>query len=588
MKDFFKMLLAVICGLFIASILCFLLTFGLMGSLMASSSSTPAMPKSGVLKIDLSKVVFGEQTQEANPLNNLNTSSLLSGNVSTLETVGIWDAVQAINAAAEDPAVKFIYIRTDGNGTDITTLEELRAALENFRTKSSKPVVTYMEDPAVGTYYFASVSDKIYMTPHLGANPRMTGVATQMLFFGDLLKQFDVNVQLIRHGKYKSAGETFTRNSASPENREQYQRMMDSMWETMGPVIAESRGISLEDLDTALNELQLNLPQDFIDHKLVDELLTREELKDKIATLAVEDKYDNVKWMDFPDYVKARVQPSKARQKIAVIYTEGDIVTGSDKTGVAGERFASIIAKVRADSTVKAVVLRVNSPGGSVLAAEQIKTELDLLQAEKPLIASYGTYAASGGYWISNHCEKIFTDATTLTGSIGVFGMIPDLSKTAKDFAHVGVESVTTHKHGTMSSLIHTLDSEEHAYMLRSIETIYDRFTKIVSEGRGIPQETVDAVGQGRVWTGADALKINLVDSIGTLEDAIRYAAVTAGDGDLTQWRVKGYPAPPTMMEQMMDMMGGKKGDDNALVSAFRQITRPQILARLDNEIFIR
>ena len=203
-------------------------------------------------------------------------------------------------------------------------------------------------------------------------------------------------------------------------------------------------------------------------------------------------------------------------------------------------------------------------------------------------MASYGGYAASGGYWISNNCEKIFTDAATLTGSIGVFGLNPDFSKTASDIAHVGVESVTSHKHGDMMGLMRPLDKDEYDFMFTGIEAVYDRFTTIVSEGRGIPKEFVDAVGQGRVWTGADALKINLVDEIGTLEDAINYAAVAAGDGDLAQWNIKGYPAPPSMMEQMMDMLGGNKNDDNALLKTARKITTPQILARMDNEIVIR
>ena len=590
MKDFVKMVLAVICGFIILSVLCFMLSMGFIGAVVASGSSTPALPKSGgVLKIDLSKVVFAEQTKEDSPLGSMNANALLSGCGSTdVQTIGIWDAVQAIHKAAEDPAVKYIYIRTDGNTSGVTALGEVREALKQFRASSSKPIVAYMESPGTGSYYFASVADKIYMTSYIGADARLSGVSSQMFFLGDLLNRFGVNVQLIRHGKYKSAGEMYTRNSASPENREQNQRMIDSVWETVGAEIAEARGISLDELNTVISELKLNFPQDLIDYKLADELLTRQGLEDKLTTLAVVDKYKDIKWISLQDYVDAKLTPSKVKEKIAVIYADGEIVNGTAKTNIAGERFASIVAKVRADSTVKAVVLRVNSPGGSVFASEQIKTELDLLKAEKPLVASYGGYAASGGYWISNNCEKIFSDATTLTGSIGVFGIIPDLSKTAKDIAHVGVESVASHKHGDMFGLMRPLDTDEYNYMQASIENIYDRFITIVSEGRGIPKETVDAIGQGRVWTGADALKISLVDEIGTLEDAIRYAAVAAGEADLEKWNVKGYPAPPTMMEQMFDMLGKNSGDENVLVAAFKRFTEPQILARMDQDIRIR
>ena len=587
MKDFVKMTLAVVCGIILVGLICMILGLGLLGSAIAAGSGKPVLPKSGVLRIDLSKVRFGEQTLEDNPFGDFDPTSLLAGGgAPSGKVIGLWDAVQAIDAAAEDPAVKYIYLLTDGNGSSVTALGEIRTALARFRS-SGKPIITYMESPGTGTYYLASVSDKIYMTPSLGASSQLIGLGAQMTFLGDLLSRLGVNVQLIRHGKYKSAGEMYTRSSASPENREQYQRMVDSMWESIGGEIAAARGMSLEALDDAIEGLKLNLPQDFVDYNLVDELLDREALQDKLAALAVVDKYKDIRWMGFADYVEAKLLPSKARQKIAVIYAEGNIVDGNGRSDVAGDRFASVIAKVAADSTVKAVVLRVNSPGGSVLASEKIKTELDRLQEVKPLVASYGDYAASGGYWISNRCDKIFSDATTLTGSIGVFGLVPDLSKAAKDIAHVGVESITSHKHGDMYGMFRPLDKDEYDYMLTSIEAIYDRFTTIVSEGRDIPKDDVDAIGQGRVWTGADALKINLVDEIGTLEDAIRFAAVAAGEPDLTKWNVKGYPTPPGPMDQVLDMLGQGPDKEGALVSAVRRLSRPQVFARMDNDITI-
>ena len=588
MKDFVKMVLAVICGILILSIVSFFLTFAMIGAMAAAGSGKPVLPKSGVLSLDLSKVVIAEQSQDGGSLGSVNPASLLAGGEAPADIIGIWDAVQAVNAAAEDPAVKYIFLRTDGNASGVTALGELRVALERFRTASGKPVVSYMESPGSASLYLASVSDKIYMNSSLGLTPQFTGVGSQMYFLGDLLKRLGVNVQLIRHGKYKSAGEMYTRNSASPENREQYQRMIDSMWEVLGATIAESRGITVDDLDAAIEGLKLRLPQDFVDCRLVDELLDRKGLEDKLATLAVVDKYKDIKWIGFAEYVEAKLVPSKARQKIAVIYADGEIVDGSAKSEVAGDRFASVIAKVAADSTVKAVVLRVNSPGGSVTASEKIKNELDRLQEVKPLVASYGDYAASGGYWISNRCDKIFSDATTLTGSIGVFGLVPDFSGTAKDIAHVGVESVTSHKHGDMFGLMRPLDAEEYDFMLSGIEAVYDRFTTLVSEGRGIPKETVDEIGQGRVWTGADALKINLVDEIGTLEDAIRYAATAAGDPDLAKWNVKGYPKPLSPMEQFLEMVGNAPKDEEVLVSALRKITKPQVFARMDTDIRIR
>ncbi len=587
MKDFIKMVLAVLCGLFIAGFIAFILFFGMIGSLAAGSK--PVLPRSGVLTVNLGKFSLGEQTQEADPFGSLSPASLLTGaSSSTPATIGIWDAIQAINAAAEDPAVKYIFLRADGNLSGVAQLEELRTALKHFRATSGKPVVAYLESFDTGEYYIASVADKIYMTSHLGAEPMMFGVGSQMFFFGDLLKQFGVNVQLIRHGKYKSAGEMFTRGSSSPENREQYQRMVDSIWETIGNEIAASRDIDRARLDALINGLELRLPQDCVDNGLVDALVDRQALEDKLTSLAVVDKYKDIKWIDFADYVEARNLPTKIRQKIAVVYADGEIINGSAKSEVAGNRFAAILSRVRTDSTVKAVVLRVNSPGGSVLASEVIKDELDRLQAVKPVVASYGSTAASGGYWISNSCEKIFSNATTLTGSIGVFGLVPDLSKTAREFAHVGVESITSHKHGDIMGMMRPLDATEYDYMLTGTEAVYDRFTTIVSEGRGIPKETVDAIGQGRVWTGADALGINLVDEIGTLEDAIHYAAAAAGDPDLDSWNIKGYPAPMGASERFLDMLSSGKDGENAMVATLRKLTKPQVYARMDNDIRVK
>ncbi len=590
MKDFLKYTAAVICGFLIVTVLMFMLGFGFLGAIVASGSSTPSIPKSGVLAIDMSKVTIGEQSRDGSTL------SMLGGEGSS--TIGIWDAVQAVNTAATDPAVKYIYLRTDGSMSGISALEEFRAALADFRTYSGKAIVSYIESPTSGSYWLASVADKVYMTAHEGATTMINGVSSQMIFIGDLLDRLGVNVQLIRHGKYKSAGEMYTRSSASPENREQYQRMVDSIWETMASEIAVSRGITVERLNEAVDGLELNAPQDFVDCGLVDELMTSEELKEQLAVLAVEDDFEDVSMIPFSDYVAARRPVSKASKKIAVVYAEGNIVDGSGKSEVAGDRFAQMLADVRADSTVKAVVLRVSSPGGSVLASEKIKTELDLLKQTKPLVASYGDYAASGGYWISANCDRIYSDATTLTGSIGVFGMVPDFSKTANDLLHVNIETVSSNRHGDMYSGMRPFDQAEYDYMLESIESIYDRFTTIVSDARSLPKETVDAVGQGRVWTGSDAMVIHLVDEIGGLDDAVSYAAVAAGDPDMSNWSVTGYPKPMSQMEELLEMFGsgvvsasvqeGLTGKAEALTEKLEDLSRPVVLARMDAEIEIR
>lgn len=579
MKDFLKMTLAVIVGLIVVSIISIMFFAGVAGSMAAlGSKSHPVLPKSGVLTVDMSKVAIVEQSVETVPF------ASMAGR-DEIEKIGIWNAVQAVNIAAEDPAVKFIFLKTDGNSSGLAQLSEFRKSLEKFRA-SGKAVIAYTESPSTGSYYLASVSDKIFMTSCPGAMVNLSGISSRMIFLKDLLDKFGVNVQLIRHGKYKSAGEMYIRNSPSAENLEQYRVMINSLWNSISAEIATSRGITTERLNSLIDNLELNLPEDFLNAGLVDELLTGEELRTKLADLSVVDNYKDVQKIAFSDYVAAKVLPGRAHKKIAVIYADGNILDGTAKTDVAGDRFASIIRKIRVDSTVKAVVLRVNSPGGSVLASDKIKNELDLLKECKPLIASYGSYAASGGYWISANCDKVFSDAVTLTGSIGVFSMIPDFSKTAKDVAHVGITTVSSNKHGDMYSLTRPLDAAELQYAQRSVEDIYDRFTSLVANARGMEQSAVDDIAQGRVWTGADALNIGLVDEIGTLEDAVNYAAVCAGDASLSNWNVKSYPKPLSPMEEMMSMLNGVGEDDEyVLMRLYGRLSKPVTEARMPYEI---
>ena len=552
MKDFLKMTLAVLAGLFIAGILGFMLFFGFIGTLASLGSSTPAMPRSGVLFMDMSRISIAEQTQETDPM------AMIQGQ--DISIIGLWDAVKAIEKAASDPAVQCIYLKADGlSAGGIAPVEELRQALGDFRL-SGKPVVAYTENPGTGSYYLASVADKIYMGSYKGGSNMMVGVGTQMIFLKDLLDKLGVNVQLIRHGKFKSAGEMYIKSRPSEENLLQTREMVNSMWDGMAESICSSREISREDLDGMIDNLKLNTPEDFLACRLVDELLTKEELKEKLAVLAKESKYEEVKFISLRDYVNINAQTvSKDRRKIAIIYAEGEIIDGYDKQEVAGDRFAGIISSVRADSTVKAVVLRVASPGGSVAASEKIRTEIDLLRKVKPVIASYGNYAASGGYWISNSCDKIFSDKSTLTGSIGVFSMIPDFSGTAEKVFHVGVTNVGSSRHSDMYSLTRPLDAEETAYMQRSVDDIYEAFLENVSAGRGMDKAEIDEIAQGRVWTGSDALKIGLVDEIGTLADAVRYAAIAAGDAesDLSTWEVAAYPKPMTTLDIILENLTG-------------------------------
>ncbi len=553
MKEFVKMTLATMAGLFIFGIVAFFFMFAMLGAVAAMGEKQPVMPREAVLKIDMSTFTLSEQSAEVNPMD-----MLLAGGES-VQPLGIYSAINAINAAASDPAVKFIYMKPDGVSGGTAQIEEFRKALKNFRN-SGKAIVSYIESPGNGSYYLASVSDKIFMTPHDGAMNMFTGLSSQMIFLKDLLDKVGVNVQLIRHGKYKSAGEMFVRNSSSKENLEQNTEMVESLWGTWASEIAESRGISTEKLNGIINNLELNFPTDWVEHGLVDELLNYNQLEDKLCDLFVAEKYEDVKGISLNDYATLKNTVNfKAKKKVAVIYATGDIVDGDAKENVAGNRFAKIISDVRKDSSVYAVVLRVNSPGGSVLASEKIKAELDLLRESKPIIASYGDYAASGGYWISANCDKIYSNASTLTGSIGVFSMIPDLGDVVKDKLHVTITPVNSNEHSDMYNGFRPLNQKELDYMQASVENIYDKFTKLVSEGRGMPVARVDEIAQGRVWTGADAIGIGLVDEIGTIEDAINYAALSIeGVTGVQDVQVVGYPKPQSAMEVLLESLTGE------------------------------
>lgn len=553
MKNFIKMTLATLTGLLLFGGVVTFIFAGIIGAAASLGKQQAMVPESAVLSMDMSTIMLTEQTQEADPL------TMLQGKGMEISPLGIYSAIRAINIAAQDPAIKFIYMKPDGVMGGLAQIEELRTALKHFR-ESGKAVVSYIENPTNAGYYLASMSDKIYMTVHDGGMNMLSGLSSQMIFLKDLLDKMGVHVQLIRHGKYKSAGEMFIRSSASKENMEQNEAMIASVWKSWATEIAESREMSISELNGLLNNLELNFPEDFLSKGLVDELVTYHQMREKLADLYVTESPEDVKAISLQDYASARTLINlKPKAKVAVIYADGDIMDGKAKENqvVAGDRFAKIISDIRRDSTVKAAVLRVNSPGGSVLASEKIKSELELLQERMPVVASYGNYAASGGYWISAGCDKIFSNATTLTGSIGVFSMIPDFSKTVEDKLHVGITSVNSNRHADMYGMMRPLTSSEAAYMQASVEKIYDKFTSLVAEGRDMTVASVDEIAQGRVWSGAEALEINLVDQIGTIEDAINWAALSIdGVNRIEDVEVTGYPKPLTNLELLLESFG--------------------------------
>ena len=592
MKDFVKMMLAVICAFIVMQIIGFFLLFIMIGSVSLGSSKT-VLPREGVLDIDMTQFALGEQTMDDSFSPTLSLAGMSAGGA----TLGLWDAIQAIEAAAADPGIKYILLRADAASGGVSSMEELRAALAEFR-KSGKAVVAYTENPTSGSYYLASVADKVYMTSYHGGSPQMTGLASQMIFLKDILDKVGVNFQLIRHGKYKSAGEMYIKNAPSDENREQYQVMVNSLWKTVSTATAESRGIPVEKLNELIDNLALNFPEDFLANGLVDELLDHEGLVQKLCDLAQVEKVEDLHLVSLLDYVDAKVFHLRGKENVAILFADGEIVEGNDTEEISSGRFVAQIDKIRKDNTIKSVVLRVNSPGGSVIASEKIRTALKLLMAEKPVVASYGNYAASGGYWISAGANKIYSDATCLTGSIGVFSMIPEFSKTA---GKVGVNMVTvgSNKHSDMYSLMRPFDAEETASMQAYVDDVYGRFVGLVAEGRSLETQAVDDMAQGRVWVGTDALGLGLVDEIGGLREAVNYAASLVGYVSKGDYHVVTYPVMPSQTEQLLDMLYGKREAPSilagtpfeALGKTLRDLEKhnaAQVYARLPYDIEIR
>lgn len=549
---FLKNLLAVILGVFVAMGLLSVLFLGIIGSLLPSEKPITVEP-STVLKISLTEPIAERTVKES-----FDIGSLLPIASAPVSTLGIYDAVRALDAAATDPNIKYIYISASGASSALSNLEEIRGALERCRN-AGVPIVSYGVNFSMGEYYLASVADRIY-ADEFGMND-IRGISGNIIFLKDILDRVGVDVQLIRHGKYKSAGEQFVARDISEANREQNEAMMNAMWETVAGSICYSRGLSMKDLDRLVNGLEINTAEEMLAANLVDEVCTMSEIENTLASMAGKEKLEDVKMLTLSEYASAVVKPNfKAKQKIAVIYADGQINLSGD--GITYQSLVPEIQKVRRDSTVKAVVLRVNSPGGAVQPAEIIRTELELLQEVKPLIVSYGSYAASGGYWISAGADKIYADNTTLTGSIGVFSLIPSGEKVAREKLHLNPVTIKTHKHADMYSMFRKMDAKEVETSQQQVEMIYDRFVTIVAEGRGMTKESVDRIAQGRVWCGNEALEIGLVNEIGGLKDAVEYAAVAAGTDD---YRVVEYPAVKNTVTKLMENVNSA----NALAGMF-------------------
>lgn len=573
MKQFFKFMFASCLGSALMLIILFIILLWTIGS---SSQSTVTVKPKSVLYMDLSYNI-PERTS------NDNLSSVLGSlQNKNADMSGMNDIIANIDYAKNDPNISGIFLEMSSVGTSPANIEEIRNHIISFR-ESGKFVITYSETMAQNAYYLATAGNEIYINPDGMLD--IHGMASQIMFFKHLLDKLDIEIQIIRgpNNKFKSAVEPYFLDKMSDASREQMEKLLNSIWFKIVSDINVSRGISIQ----RINELADNLALTFdagvaLDEGFVDGLAYRDEIIARIKDLAGIEKSRKINVVTNSQYASARPEPKAKADKIAVIYANGQIIDGDgDDATIGSTTLSKAIREARENKKVKAIVMRVNSPGGSALASEVIRREVELAKAEKPFIISMGNYAASGGYWISSEGNYIFADPTTLTGSIGVFGTFPNAKKFLNETVGLTFDVAKTNKNADFGSITEPLTDYQKAMLQKYIGNTYNDFTALVARTRGLRQSYVDSIGQGRVWTGADALELGLVDELGGLDKAIEYAANKA---NLTDYSIKNYPKQQDLMETLLSgsltepytksLIRKRLGNNYTYIETFENVSR--------------
>ncbi|HPS26912.1 MAG TPA: signal peptide peptidase SppA [Bacteroidales bacterium] len=533
MKEFFKMMFASMAGYLLLSLIMFIIFISMVVSLASFSKKTAVEVKqNSVLTLKLDQAI-PDRTSE-NPFGAMDFLSMKSNKV-----MGLDHLLKTIDKAANNDKIKGIFLDLTDIPSGMATIEEVRNALLQFK-KSGKFIISYSDDYTQRAYYLASVADKVYLNPQGGVG--IKGLAAELMFFKGTLDKLDIQTQIIRHGKFKSAVEPYIMDKMSQANREQYQKLLDVLWQQMVDGIVAQRKIASEDLNLMADSLKIQLADDAVKNKLVDKLLYRDEVLAELRTkLGVNEKED-INFITAAKFykVKGKEKISIGKKKIAVVYAIGQIGAGEgDESEIGSDKLSESIRHARNDSSVRAIVLRINSPGGSALASEIIWREVVLAQKVKPVVVSMGDVAASGGYYIACGAGKIYAQPNTLTGSIGVFGVVPNLENFFKNKLGITFDVVKTNDYSDYISGTRAMQPYETKVLTSQVENIYKVFVGHVAEGRKMKPEDVDSIGQGRVWTGLDAKRIGLVDEIGGLQNAIDDAAKKA---NLTDYKVVVYP----------------------------------------------
>ena len=550
MKNFITSMLGSLVALIVFTTGAVLLFIGFIGALVTigQHKKVPVMTSGSYLVFDLSTNIT-----DAPPPVDFGDLSGDRTDRAQLRTI-----TRALHLASHDSKVKGLLLignlSPSGLGTGPAALREVRAAITDFRA-SGKPVVSFFTYATTRDYYLASAASQVVMDPY--GEVIMPGLSSQPWFLGGAFEKYGIGVQVAKAGKYKSYAETYTRTDMSPEAKEELQKLLDDVWGTIVSDIAKSRGIKAADIQRTVDTEGLIKASVALRAGLVDKVAYRDEVIDQLKKdTGVTDATEPFKQEPLLRYAKTSLRsPSFGGGEVAVVYAEGDIVDGEgDQSEIGGTRFARELRRLREDSSVKAIVLRVNSPGGSASAAETIQREIRLARKTKPVVVSMGSYAASGGYWISTFSDRIFAEPDTITGSIGVFGIVPNIQKLANDHG-VTFDGVKTGKFAdALLTIARPRTDEEMAVFQKGVDWIYDQFVAKVSEGRRLPVATVQDIAQGRVWSGTDAKRIGLVDEIGGLDAAIRYAGEKANLGQ--RFRVEEYPKTRTLAEAFAQALG--------------------------------
>ncbi len=550
MKQFFKFMFASMLGTILTLGVVFLLLIGIIVSAVSFSSKEEVkVSENTVLHIKLEGMITDRSFD--NPIQGFDFNAMKNK-----YEPGLNEILANLKKAKTDPNIKGIYLDLGDVPAGISLLEEIRNGLLDFK-KSGKFIYSYSEMYSQKAYYLASVSDKIYLNKEGGID--FHGLAAEIMFFKGLLQKLDVDVQIIRHGKFKSAIEPFMLDKMSDANREQTRMFIGSIWNHIVNNISVSRKIDIAQLQNIADSMLVQNAEDALKYKFVDQLVYKDEMIDALkAKLGIETK-EEVQYVTLSKYKDAKTADSKikfSKNKIAIVYAVGAIEGGEgDDLTIGSERISEAIRQARNDSNVKAIVLRVNSPGGDALASEVIWREVVLAKKTKPVVVSMGDYAASGGYYIACAANKIIASPTTITGSIGVFGMIPNLQKLFNNKLGITIDTVMTNKNAISISGNRPLSTYQEKVIQNQIERIYSTFIGHVADGRKMSVSQVDSIGQGRVWSGFDAKRIGLIDDFGGIDKAVEEAVKLA---KLSEYKVIEYPIQKDFFQQIIKSLSGE------------------------------